>query len=127
MIGPMAEAVPPLGLARYGALFRVPHVRRLVLSGMLARLPAGMIGLALLLLVRESGSYAAAGAVSGEVLRRHGHRRTDRGSARRPARAGADPPLAGGDLPGAAHRSLCWRCSMRRWRSSGLPRRPQGR
>ena len=66
MIDPMTEAVPPLGLARYGALFRVPHVRRLVLSGMLARLPAGMIGLALLLLVREQdGSYAAAGAVSG--------------------------------------------------------------
>ncbi len=66
MIDPVTEAVPPLGLARYGALFRVPHVRRLVLSGMLARLPAGMIGLALLLLVRENGgSYAAAGAVSG--------------------------------------------------------------
>jgi MFS family permease len=66
MIDPVAEAVPPIGLARYGALFRVPHVRRLVLSGMLARLPAGMIGLALLLLVRENGgSYAAAGAVSG--------------------------------------------------------------
>ena len=66
MIEFVTEAVPPLGLARYGALFRVPHVRRLVLSGMLARLPAGMIGLALLLLVRENGgSYAAAGAVSG--------------------------------------------------------------
>ncbi len=66
MIDSVAEAVPPIGLARYGALFRVPHVRRLVLSGMLARLPAGMIGLALLLLVRENGgSYAAAGAVSG--------------------------------------------------------------
>ncbi len=66
MIDLVTEAVPPLGLARYGALFRVPHVRRLVLSGMLARLPAGMIGLALLLLVRENGgSYAAAGAVSG--------------------------------------------------------------
>ena len=66
MIDPVTEAVPPLGLARYGALFRVPHVRRLVLSGMLARLPVGMIGLALLLLVRENGgSYAAAGGVSG--------------------------------------------------------------
>ena len=66
MIDLVTEAVPPLGLARYGALFRVPHVRRLVLSGMLARLPAGMIGLALLLLVRENGgSYAAAGVVSG--------------------------------------------------------------
>ena len=66
MIDSMTEVVPPLGLARYSALFRVPHVRRLVLSGMLARLPAGMIGLALLLLVREhGGTYAAAGAVSG--------------------------------------------------------------
>jgi MFS family permease len=62
----VTEAVPPLGLARYGALFRVPYVRRLVLSGLLARLPMGMIGLALLLLVRENGgSYTAAGAVSG--------------------------------------------------------------
>ena len=66
MIGPVTEAVPPLGFARYGALFRVPYVRRLVLSGLLARLPMGMIGLALLLLVRENGgSYGAAGAVSG--------------------------------------------------------------
>jgi MFS family permease len=66
MIEPVTEAVPPLGLARYRALFAVPYVRQLVLSGMLARLPAGMIGLALLLLVRESGgSYAAAGGVSG--------------------------------------------------------------
>ena len=66
MIGSVTEAVPPLGIARYRALFDVPYVRRLVLSGMLARLPAGMIGLALLLLVRErGGSYAAAGGVSG--------------------------------------------------------------
>jgi MFS family permease len=60
------EAVPPLGAARYAALVRVPHVRRLIVSGLVARLPAGMIGLALLLLVRDAGgSYAAAGAVSG--------------------------------------------------------------
>jgi len=66
MMDSVTEAVPPLGLARYRALFHVPHVRRLVLSGLLARLPMGMIGLALLLLVRENGgSYAAAGAVSG--------------------------------------------------------------
>jgi MFS family permease len=66
MIDLVTEAVPPLGLARYRALFHVPHVRRLVLSGQLARLPMGMVGLALLLLVREQGgSYAAAGAVSG--------------------------------------------------------------
>jgi MFS family permease len=66
MIDLVTELVPPLGLARYRALFLVPHVRRLVLSGLLARLPMGMVGLALLLLVREQGgSYAAAGAVSG--------------------------------------------------------------
>jgi MFS family permease len=66
MIVPLTEAVPLLGLARYRALFLVPHVRRLVLSGLLARLPMGMVGLALLLLVRErGGSYSAAGAVSG--------------------------------------------------------------
>ena len=66
MIDLVTEVVPPLGLARYRALFHVPHVRRLVLSGLLARLPMGMVGLALLLLVRENGgSYAAAGAVSG--------------------------------------------------------------
>jgi MFS family permease len=66
MIDLVTEVVPPLGLARYRALFQVPHVRRLVLSGQLARLPMGMVGLALLLLVREQGGgYAAAGAVSG--------------------------------------------------------------
>jgi MFS family permease len=66
MIALVTEAVPPLGFARYRALFHVPYVRRLVLSGLLARLPMGMIGLALLLLVRENGgSYSAAGAVSG--------------------------------------------------------------
>ncbi len=65
----MTEVVPPLGLARYRALFQRPYVRRLVLSGLLARLPMGMIGLALLLLVRENGgSYAAAGAVSGALF-----------------------------------------------------------
>lgn len=62
----MTDAVPPPGLARYRALLGAPHVRRLVLSGLLARLPMGMVPLALLLTVREDGgSYAAAGAVSG--------------------------------------------------------------
>src|SRR5918995_5608804 len=66
MIVSVTDAVPTLGFARYRALFQVPHVRRLVLSGLLARLPMGMVGLALLLLVRErGGSYGAAGAVSG--------------------------------------------------------------
>ena len=105
MIEFVTEAVPPLGLARYGALFRFPHVRRLVLSGMLARLPMGMIGLALLLLVRENGgSYAAAGAVSGGLLRRDGDRRSDRWPPRRPPRAGTDPLRPGADLPRPAAR-----------------------
>jgi MFS family permease len=61
----VTDVAPPLGLSRYAALFRAPHVRRLVLSGLLARLPMGMIGLALLLLVRDAGGgYAAAGGVS---------------------------------------------------------------
>ena len=69
MIGFVTEAVPPLGLARYRALFQVPYVRRLVVSALFARLPIGMVPLALLLLVRENGgSYAAAGAVSGSYF-----------------------------------------------------------
>ena len=67
----MAEAAAPdhvaaQGIARYRALLRVPYARRLVLSGLLARLPMGMVPLALLLLVRDAGgSYASAGGVSG--------------------------------------------------------------
>ncbi|HVM69086.1 MAG TPA: MFS transporter [Gaiellaceae bacterium] len=58
--------VPPLGLARYRALFRVPHVRLLVSAGLVARLPMGMVPLALVLLVRDAGgSYSSAGLVSG--------------------------------------------------------------
>jgi MFS family permease len=69
MIGFVTEAVPPLGFARYRALFSVPYVRRLVVSALFARLPMGMVPLALLLLVRENGgSYAAAGAVSGSYF-----------------------------------------------------------
>ena len=58
-----------------------------------------MIGLALLLLVRENGGSYAAAAPSPGVLRRDGGRRADRGAARRPARPGADPPLAGVIFP----------------------------
>ena len=69
MIGSVTEAVPLRGLVRYRALFAVTHVRSLVLSGLVARLPIGMVGLALLLLVRENGgSYSAAGAVSGSFF-----------------------------------------------------------
>src|SRR5918994_7725802 len=49
MMARVTEAVPPLGLARYGALFRVPHVRVLALVDA----PLGLIG----------GAAAAAGAL----------------------------------------------------------------
>lgn len=66
MIVIVTVTVPPAGPARYAALLRTPHVRRLFLSGLVARLPTGMVPLALLLAVRaDGGSYAAAGAVSG--------------------------------------------------------------
>lgn len=56
----------PAGFARYGALFRVPQARRLILSGLLARLPMGMVPLSLLLVIRETGAgFAVAGSVSG--------------------------------------------------------------
>ena len=76
--------------ARYGALFRVPHVRRLVLSGMLARLPAGMIGLALLLVREASWQPRAAERSVSAPTSSPSRRRSDRGAPRRPAWA-ADP------------------------------------
>jgi hypothetical protein len=54
----------PLG--PYRALLRLPDAARLVASGLLGRLPAGMAGLSIVLLVQEAtGSYAAAGTVAG--------------------------------------------------------------
>ena len=100
MIDLVTEVVPPLGLARYRALFQVPHVRRLVLSGLLARLPMGMVGLALLLLVRERRRQLRGGRRGlGRVLRGDRDRSADRRPAGRPARPGADPPPSGADLP----------------------------
>lgn len=65
----METATATVGFARYSALFRVPHARRLVLSGLLARMPMGMVPLSLLLVIRESGSgFAVAGAVSGSYF-----------------------------------------------------------
>lgn len=62
----MDEVTTPVGFARYGALFRVPQTRRLILSGLLARMPIGMVPLSLILVIRESGAgFAVAGSVSG--------------------------------------------------------------
>jgi predicted MFS family arabinose efflux permease len=52
------------GLGRYAALFRAPSVRQVVLAGLLARLPLGMVPLGTVLLVRNAGhSYAVVGGV----------------------------------------------------------------
>lgn len=53
----------PSGLGRYTSLFRVPGARRPVFAALLGRLPIGMGSLSVVLLVRESSSYSAAGLV----------------------------------------------------------------
>lgn len=83
--GPLSGLLGP-----YGRVLRLPYVRRLVTTSLVARIPIGMYALALILLVRErTGSYAAAGAVSavftiasslaapfvGRLADRIGHRR----------------------------------------------------
>jgi MFS family permease len=51
---------------RYLLVLRKPHVLPLVLSSVLARMPIGVLALALVLFLREhTGSYSAAGAVAG--------------------------------------------------------------
>lgn len=50
---------------RYEQLLRVPHVGAMTAAALLARLPLGIVGLALVLFFREqTGSYATAGAVA---------------------------------------------------------------
>jgi len=50
----------------YARIFRVPHMRALYLSMLLARLPIGLNALATVLFLREStGSFAIAGAAAG--------------------------------------------------------------
>src|SRR5919107_1401706 len=51
-------------LARYSRLFRLGEMRPLVLLGLVARLPMGILTIALVLFLREeTGSFATAGAV----------------------------------------------------------------
>jgi MFS family permease len=58
-------ASQPTGLAAYRAILRCGQVRRLMVSGLVARLREGGIGLALILLAHHAtGSYAIAGGVS---------------------------------------------------------------
>ena len=53
---------------RYLEILRAPHVARLFAASLLARLPIGINGLAIVLLVEaETGSFGAAGAASGAL------------------------------------------------------------
>jgi MFS family permease len=55
-------------MRRYLEIIRTPHVGRLFAASLLARLPMGINGLAIVLLVRaETGSFAVAGATSGAL------------------------------------------------------------
>lgn len=57
------------GRSRYHAILATPHVASLVASSILARLPMGIAGLAIVLYVSEArDSYAAAGLVSGAFV-----------------------------------------------------------
>ncbi|HTW21697.1 MAG TPA: MFS transporter [Mycobacteriales bacterium] len=51
--------------ARYQVVLRRPHVARMLLTAMLARLPQGMSGLAVLLLLTPHVGYARAGLATG--------------------------------------------------------------
>ena len=51
--------------SRYARVLRAPHVRALVVSSVLARMPIGMVSLALVLYVDQlTGSFASAGVVT---------------------------------------------------------------
>jgi MFS family permease len=52
--------------SQYSEFFRLPDVTMLVVVALLSRMPIGMVGLAMLMFVREAlGSYALAGSISG--------------------------------------------------------------
>jgi MFS family permease len=56
-------------LAHYATFFRLPGVPRLLVTALVARMPVGMMSLALLMHLRElSGSFAFAGGIVGTYL-----------------------------------------------------------
>src|SRR5215218_9158714 len=55
-------------MRQYLEILRTPHVGRLFAASLLARLPMGINGLAIVLLVKaETGSFGAAGAAAGAL------------------------------------------------------------
>lgn len=52
-------------LARYREVLREPHVARLLFTALVGRLPQGMTGLAILLLLTPTVGYGRAGLASG--------------------------------------------------------------
>src|ERR1700754_687155 len=68
----MVRIVPGL-MRQYLEILRTPHVARLFAASLLARLPMGINGLAIVLLVKaETGSFGAAGAAAGALALRSG-------------------------------------------------------
>ena len=59
-------ASPLISLDRYRALFSLPSARQMFAASLLGRLPIGVTGLAILLLMQtSSGSFAMGGAAAG--------------------------------------------------------------
>lgn len=58
-----------ISLARYSALLKPPEMREVFAASMIGRLPIGITGLAILILVQSaSGSFALGGAVTGSYV-----------------------------------------------------------
>ena len=69
--GPCENRAPPpmISLQRYAALFAEPDLRAAILASLLGRLPIGISGLALLLLVQaREASFTDAGLVTSAYL-----------------------------------------------------------
>jgi predicted MFS family arabinose efflux permease len=65
-IAPLAGALPVISLTRYARLLESRELRQTIAVSLLGRLPIGISGLAILLLIQSTtGSFAAGGAASG--------------------------------------------------------------
>ena len=65
-IAPLPSALPVISFARYARLLEPRELRQTIVISLLGRLPIGVTGLSMLILVQgETGSFAAGGAASG--------------------------------------------------------------